>query len=449
MRLVQYDDQPLGAFIDPEEYARLAGVIAHHHAELVEKRRDGAMLGWFDYPQRIREETLSAVHSVALRIREEADVFVVIGIGGSYLGAHAAIRMLSEGETGPEVVFIGHHLSSWALERLRARLHGKNVFVNVVSKSGTTTEPAVAFRLLKADLEARYGKEGARRRIIATTDPSSGALRAMAERYGYTSFDIPRDVGGRFSVLTPVGLLPMAVAGIDIEAVLSGARAMMTALASPDVETNAAYRYAAARYILYQKGYDVELFAGFSPRFEAFGGWLAQLFAESEGKKGRGIFPVAGQYTTDLHSIGQYVQEGRRRLFETFLWTDEEGAEVVVPPADDDLDGLGYLVGRDVQWINAQAMWGTLIAHRDGGVPVSRIVVSRLTAETFGALVMFFERAVAMSGSLLGINPFDQPGVEAYKANMFALLGKPGHAERGAEIRRKIEALQTRDESDA
>ncbi|MBT9281621.1 MAG: glucose-6-phosphate isomerase [Hydrogenibacillus schlegelii] len=443
MRPIRLDAASYRPFVAPEEMERAADVVRSLHPTLVERRSESAMVGWLDYPSRIGEETLGGVEAIAERVRRDADVFFVVGVGGSSLGARAALEFLGRDAAAPEIRFVGEDLSPTSLVEALEAVRTRRVVLNVVSKSGTTTEPAVAFRLLREALETAVGPAEARRRIIATTDPSGGALRAMAEAEGWTSFDIPRDVGGRFSVLTPVGLLPMAVAGIDVRRVLAGARALMAAPEGTDPAADDPNRYAMLRHILYLKGYAIELFVGFTPRLSGVGAWLRQLFAESEGKNGRGIFPVTGKYTTDLHSIGQYVQDGRRLLFETFLWLEDEGVDVTVPDRAA-ADGFDYLRGRSLQWMNEQAMWGTYVAHRNGGVPVGRIVLRDRSPETFGALVMFFERAVALSGMLLGVNPFDQPGVEAYKANLFALLGRPGYEARGEALQAEIAALLDR-----
>ncbi|PTQ57526.1 MAG: Glucose-6-phosphate isomerase [Candidatus Carbobacillus altaicus] len=440
---ITYDGKTLSPYIEDVEYDRLLPAVRIFHEQIVHKARDAKYLGWLDVVE--ARDVLLEVRKVAEMLQKTVDVLVVIGIGGSYLGARAALEALSpelkHTSNVPAIEFIGHHMSAWELNGLMQRLKGRHFAINVISKSGTTTEPAIAFRLLKDLLIAEVGEEEAKRRIIATTDPKQGALRAMADKEGYTSFAIPPEVGGRFSVLTPVGLLPLATAGIDIEALIDGARVMKAHFFDEKEDLLERYRYALSRTVLYQKGYDVELFSCFEPRLAGVGDWLVQLFAESEGKNRRGILPVRTQYTTDLHSLGQYIQEGRRMLFETMLWIEEADAHITVPPAKVDLDGLGYLEGMSLHWIQEQAMHGVMLAHSDGGVPVSRLVLPKLDAYHMGALLMFFELSVAMSGQLLGIHPFNQPGVEAYKQNMFALLGKPGYEAKREELRRRLRSF--------
>jgi len=406
------------------------------------RSRSGAgaeFTGWMALPEQPQEE-LNRILETAQTIREEADVLIVIGIGGSYLGARAVIDACEHNTEGvsPEVLYAGHHLSGRYLASLLDSLADRRVCVNVVSKSGTTTEPALAFRAVKLWMERRYGRDGASRRILATTDAERGALRGLAASEGYRTFVIPDDVGGRFSVLTPVGLLPIAAAGIDIRALLSGAsRRKETALLA-DFDSNPALRYAAARTALSEAGKGVELLAVFEPCLSMLTEWWKQLFGESEGKEGRGIFPASVIDTTDLHSLGQFIQEGRRLLFETFLIVRESGGTFIVPPMEGDADGLGYLEGRDLSWINERAMQGTALAHSEGGTPVMRLEIEGIDPYAVGALLYMFQVAVAVSGYSAGVNPFDQPGVEAYKRNMFALLGKPGYEKEGDELRRKL-----------
>ncbi len=392
--------------------------------------------GWLDLPRHYDRSEFARIQEAAAQIRHDADALVVVGIGGSYLGARAAIEMLGhsfynqlprERRQGPAVYFAGHQISGTYLTHLLELLEDREVAVNVISKSGTTTEPAVAFRVLRAWMERKYGKEGARRRIYATTDRARGALKQMAATEGYESFVVPDDVGGRYSVLTPVGLLPIAAAGIEIEAMIQGAAEAMAAYADPDLAVNDSYRYAAVRNILYRKGYTVELLVNYEHGLHHFAEWWKQLFGESEGKDRKGIFPAAVHFSTDLHSMGQYIQEGRRGLFETVLWVQHPRADHHVPHDAENLDGMNFLAGQTMNEVNRRACEGTLLAHADGDVPNLKIVVPELTARWFGNLVYFFEKACAISGYLLGVNPFDQPGVEAYKRNMFALLGKPGY----------------------
>jgi len=407
--------------------------------ELVHNKsgRGSDFLGWTQ-PPAVDGDVVKSVLGAAEKIREQADVLLVIGIGGSYAGARAGIEMLGhtfrnqlagkEDRGGPEIYFIGHNLSATYMSHLFGLLQGKDVAVNVISKSGTTTEPAVAFRLVREFMINKYGLEAAAKRIYATTDQSKGALRQLATTEGYTTFVIPDDVGGRYSVLTPVGLLPLAAAGIDIVAMLQGAHDAAAAYASPKLEENACYQYAVARNNLYRQGKGIELLVSYDPRFITFAEWWKQLFGESEGKEAKGIYPASVQFTTDLHSMGQYIQEGPRHLFETVLWVEEPGHDdLVIPSMDQDLDGLGYLEGKSINFVNEKACLGTLEAHQEGGVPNLVVRIPELTAHSVGHLFYFFEKACAISGYLLDVNPFDQPGVEAYKKNMFRQLGKPGY----------------------
>ncbi|MCI2804163.1 glucose-6-phosphate isomerase [Staphylococcus pettenkoferi] len=399
-------------------------------------------LGWLDLPVDYDKEEFKRIIEVAKRVKGHSDVFVVIGIGGSYLGARAAIEMLTSSFRNstefPEIVFVGNHLSSSYTHELIQYLDGKDFSVNVISKSGTTTEPAVSFRLFKQLLEDKYGKDEAKERIFATTDKEKGALKQLATNEGYETFVVPDDVGGRYSVLTAVGLLPIAVAGIDVEAMMQGAAKAREELSSDELENNIAYQYATIRNILYTKGYTTEMLINYEPSLSYFNEWWKQLYGESEGKDYKGIYPSSANYTTDLHSLGQYVQEGRRFLFETVLKVDTPKHDIKIEEAPDDLDGLNYLAGKTMDEVNTKAFEGTLLAHTDGGVPNLVVRVPRLDAETFGYLVYFFELACAMSGYQLGVNPFNQPGVEAYKQNMFALLGKPGYEDKKEALEKRL-----------
>ena len=381
-------------------------------------------LGWVDPGKIVSSAEISAIKEYADRIRSSSDTLVSIGIGGSYLGARAVIEALGEGD-GPEVVYAGNSLSAFEHTRLLKKLDGKRFSINAISKSGTTTEPAVAFRIFRDLLEQRVGKDEARKRIVATTDAKKGALRRFAGEEGYDTLTIADDVGGRYSVLSPVGLLPIAVAGIDIDALLQGAQDMAAASNNTDLTRNPIYFYAAARNILYRQGYVTEIFASFEPRMHYVAEWWKQLFGESEGKDHMSLFPAAVELTTDLHSMGQWIQEGQRNIVETFVILDGGEPDLRIPKADNDLDELGYLEGKTMFEVNHAAYEATSLAHRDGGVPNSAVRLKQLDAYGLGALIYFFERACGISGYLLGINPFNQPGVEAYKTNMFALLGKP------------------------
>lgn len=399
-------------------------------------------LGWLDLPVDYDKEEFKRIIEAAKRVKGHSDVFVVIGIGGSYLGARAAIEMLTSSFRNstefPEIVFVGNHLSSSYTHELIQYLDGKDFSVNVISKSGTTTEPAVSFRLFKQLLEDKYGKDEAKERIFATTDKEKGALKQLATNEGYETFVVPDDVGGRYSVLTAVGLLPIAVAGIDVEAMMQGAAKAREELSSDELENNIAYQYATIRNILYTKGYTTEMLINYEPSLSYFNEWWKQLYGESEGKDYKGIYPSSANYTTDLHSLGQYVQEGRRFLFETVLKVDTPKHDIKIEEDPDDLDGLNYLASKTMDEVNTKAFEGTLLAHTDGGVPNLVVRVPRLDAEAFGYLVYFFELACAMSGYQLGVNPFNQPGVEAYKQNMFALLGKPGYEDKKEALEKRL-----------
>lgn len=403
-------------------------------------------LGWVSLPAALTDEVLDGIEAAGSRLRALADVVVVIGIGGSYLGAKAVMEALGDpfgymkGAAGPEVIFAGQNISEDYMWSLLEAVRGRSLAAIVISKSGTTTEPAIAFRIVRGEIERRYGREGARERIVAVTDASKGALRGEADREGYETFVIPDDVGGRYSVLTPVGLLPLAVAGADIRALVRGARDMRTACgADVGFADNPAARYAAARNALYARGYKIEILASYEPALGYFGEWWKQLFGESEGKRSRGIFPASVTYTTDLHSMGQYIQEGERIMFETVVSVEHPRHEIVVAREETDSDGLNFVAGKRLHEINRMAEMGVSLAHADGGVPNMRIVLPCVDEYNIGALLYFFERACGISGYMLGINPFDQPGVEAYKKNMFALLGKPGYEKEGHAIAERLE----------
>ncbi len=392
------------------------------------------MLGWIGLPSALTLEELLDIERAAASLRELADVIVVIGIGGSYLGAKTVLDALGDpfeflktDTAGPKIVFAGQNLSEDYLAGLLAALEGSEVAAIVVSKSGTTIEPAIAFRLVRQHIEKRYGKSGAAQRIVAVTDADKGLLKALAEREGYRTFVIPDNVGGRYSVLTPVGLLPMAVAGIDIDELIRGARDMEIAThAAVEAQENPAAVYAAVRNALYRKGYKIEILAVYEPALSSLAEWWKQLFGESEGKQGKGIFPAGVTYTTDLHSLGQYIQQGERTIFETVLSVSAPQREVKLEPETGDPDSLDYLAGKRISEINRMAQLGVALAHTHGGVPVIEIAIPEISPYWIGALLYFFEKACAISGRLLGVNPFDQPGVEEYKKNMFALLGRPG-----------------------
>lgn len=443
MTHIQLDYQKALSFFEQHEIDQQADLVKSVHRTIHEGTGAGSdFLGWVDLPVDYDKEEFARIQKSAKQIQSNSDVLVVIGIGGSYLGARSAIEMLTpafkKNEDTPEIIFAGHHLSSTYTQELIDYLEGKDFSVNVISKSGTTTEPAVAFRLFKKLLEEKYGKEEAVKRIFATTDKEKGALKQLATNEGYESFIVPDDVGGRFSVLTAVGLLPIAVAGIDIESMMSGAAKAREELSSDDVSENIAYQYATIRNILYSKGYTTEMLINYEPSLQYFNEWWKQLFGESEGKDLKGIYPSSANFTTDLHSLGQYVQEGRRFLFETVLKVESPKHTITIEEDPEDLDGLNYLSGKTVDDVNTKAFEGTLLAHTDGGVPNLVVKVPQLDAFTYGYLVYFFETAVAMSGYQLGVNPFNQPGVEAYKQNMFALLGKPGFEDKKKELEERL-----------
>lgn len=440
MSQITFDAAGSAAFITNAEWDHL-GPQVETAAQVLESRQGPGndFLGWLDLPVQYDKQEFERIEIAAANIQAQSEVLVVIGIGGSYLGAKAAIefcahsfynnlakdqRRSASGKALPEVYFAGTNISGTYLKHLQEVIGDRDFSVNVISKSGTTTEPAIAFRIFKKMLEAKYGKDGARARIYATTDKARGALKKLADQEGYETFVVPDDVGGRFSVLTAVGLLPIAAAGIDIKALMQGAadaRARFSA-AYPD---NDCYRYVAARNILHRKGKDIELLVNYEPRCHYIAEWWKQLYGESEGKDGKGIFPASVDFTADLHSMGQYIQDGKRHLFETVLEIEQPEADLSVFAEPGDLDGLNYLEGKTLDYINKKAAEGTRMAHIEGGVPNLTIRIPEATPYHLGGLFYFFEKACAVSGYLLGVNPFDQPGVEAYKKNMFALLGKP------------------------
>ena len=402
-------------------------------------------LGWVNLPSTISPDLLDEINTTAAHLRNECDTVVCIGIGGSYLGAKAVIEALSDSfapyrpATGaPKVIFAGQNIGEDYLFELMRHLDGKRFGIIVISKSGTTTEPAIAFRLLKEMLERQQGKEKAAKRIVAITDAHRGALRQLATEEGYRTFVIDDNVGGRFSVLTPVGLLPIAVAGFDIKALIEGALAMEKATLSGEYADNIALLYAATRNALYRAGKKTEILVNYNPKLHYFGEWWKQLYGESEGKDGKGIFPAAVDNSTDLHSMGQWIQDGERTIFETVLSVEKPDHEVIIPTDNDNLDGLNYLAGRRVDQVNKMAELGTRIAHVDGGVPNLRITIPALNEQSLGQLIYFFEKACGISGYMLGVNPFNQPGVEDYKRNMFALLEKPGYEKETEAIKSRL-----------
>ncbi len=437
---VKLNTRYVHSFVQEREIEALQGQVTLAHNMLHEGTGLGNdFLGWLDLPVNYDKQEFARIQAAAARIQQDTDVFVVIGIGGSYLGARAAIEYLKSNNYNfkkkdtPSIFFAGNSISGTQLSELLELCEGQRVSINVISKSGTTTEPAIAFRVFREYLENTYGHDEAVRRIYVTTDKARGTLKALADREGYETFVVPDDVGGRFSVLTAVGLLPIAVAGCDIEALMQGAATAREALADPSLDTNDCYRYAAARTALHRRGFAVELMVSYEPQYTMMNEWWKQLFGESEGKDGRGLLPDSVIYSTDLHSLGQYVQDGSNILFETVVKFDKPQKEVYIKEDADNGDGLNFLAGKPMSFINEKAFEGTVLAHTDGNTPNLVLEVKALDELSLGYLIYFFEKACAISGYMLGVNPFDQPGVESYKKNMFALLGKPGYeADRAA-----------------
>ena len=432
----------------PHEIEYLDPLVKTAHKMLHDKTGAGSdFLGWVDLPRDYDKEEFDRVKKAAEKIKADSDVLIVIGIGGSYLGAKAAIEMMShhfynslpkDKRKTPEIYFLGQNISGDYLNDVLEIIEGKDVSVNVISKSGTTTEPAVAFRVMKDYLEKKYGKQEAAKRIFATTDKARGALKSLATEEGYETFVVPDDVGGRFTVLTPVGLLPIAVAGIDIDLMMKGAAKAREDYKSDSVKDNECYAYAAARTALYNRGKDIEILVNYEPQLTYFSEWWKQLFGESHGKDGKGLFPASVNFSTDLHSMGQFIQDGTRNIFETVINVENMNSSFTIEANEDNLDGLNFLAGKTMDEVNKNAFKGTLLAHLDGGVPNIVLNLRDKKEESFGYMVYFFELANAISGYLLGINPFDQPGVEDYKKNMFALLGKPGYEELKAALEKRL-----------
>ena len=435
----------LRAFVSEEEINAIAPQVIEASRTLHARNGLGNdFLGWLDLPVDYDKEEFARIKAAAATIKK-SDILIVIGIGGSYLGARAVIEALKSHNYNalpkdtPDIYFAGKSISPDELNDLITICEGKDICVNVISKSGTTTEPALAFRVFRDLVEKKYGKEEAKNRIFVTTDKARGTLKALADKEGYESFVVPDDVGGRFSVLTAVGLLPIAAAGIDIDRLMSGAAQAREALCEEDLEKNDCYKYAAIRNILYNKGRRVELLAAYEPRFDMMAQWYKQLFGESEGKDGKGIFPASVIFSTDLHSLGQYIQEsGASLMFETVLNIKKPQKEYVIEDVEGNLDGLNFLSGKPMSFVNEKAFEGTILAHCDGGVANLVLEVPELNEEELGYLIYFFEKTCAVSGYTLGVNPFNQPGVESYKKNMFALLGKPGYEDMQKELEARI-----------
>ena len=408
-------------------------------------------LGWVDLPETYDKDEFARIKKAAEKIKNDSEVLVVIGIGGSYLGAKAAIEFLSHSfynnlpkdkRKTPEIYFAGTNMSGVYLQHLIEVVGDRDFSVNVISKSGTTTEPAIAFRVFKKMLEEKYGKEEAAKRIYATTDKAKGALKTLATAEGYETFVVPDNVGGRFSVLTAVGLLPIAAAGINIDDLMAGAKDAMNDFANKNMDENQALQYAAVRNILHRKGKDLELMVNYEPRVHYLAEWWKQLFGESEGKEGKGLYPTSADFSADLHSLGQYIQQGQRLFFETVVSIGKPEVEFVIESDKENLDGLNFIAGKTLDYVNKKATDGVILAHVDGNVPNLGINIPEVTPYHLGYTFYFFEKACGVSGYLLGVNPFDQPGVEAYKKNMFALLGKPGYEEAGKELEKKLNEVK-------
>ena len=433
----------LEGFVADHEFDAIAPAVTAAHNTLAAKNGPGNdFLGWVELPTDYDKEEFARIKAAAEKIKAKADVLVVIGIGGSYLGARAAIELLKSPfynnlkKDTPDIYFVGNNISATYLNEVLSICEGRDICVNVISKSGTTTEPALAFRVFKKLLEDKYGKEEAKERIFATTDKAKGTLKELSDEMGYETFVVPDDVGGRFSVLTAVGLLPIAVAGCDIDALMQGARNAQQKYANDD--GNDCYKYAAARNILYRKGKKVEMLVSYDPAFTLMGEWYKQLFGESEGKDGKGIFPSAATFSTDLHSLGQFIQDGSDIMFETVVNIKTPKQDFFIEEDAENRDGLNFLSNQNMSVVNSKAFEGTILAHTEGGVPNLVIDMDKIDEENLGELIYFFEKACAISGYMLGVNPFNQPGVESYKKNMFALLGKPGYEDQKAALEARL-----------
>ncbi len=435
----------LSGFVGEHELVAMAPQIETAHKMLHEKSGLGNdFLGWVDLPTNYDKEEFARIIKAADKIKNDSDVLIVIGIGGSYLGARAAIELLKSPlynnlkKDTPDIYYVGNNISPTQLNEVLSICEGRDVSVNIISKSGTTTEPALAFRVFREYLENKYGKDGAVSRIYCTTDKEKGTLKQLANAQGYETFVIPDDVGGRFSVLTAVGLLPIAVAGIDITKIMEGAKKAQDELMDTDLNKNDCYKYVALRNALYRKGKGIELLVSYDPSFVMMAEWFKQLFGESEGKDQKGIFPAAVTFSTDLHSMGQFIQDGSRTMFETVVWIDKPKQDFFVKDDPNNFDGLNFLSNQDMSIVNKKAFEGTVLAHTEGGTPNIILNVPEMNEQEFGYMVYFFEKACAISGYILGVNPFNQPGVESYKKNMFALLGKPGYEEMKSELEARL-----------
>lgn len=446
MKKISLDYSKLDKFITKEELEAMQSNLVKANEDLVSRSGKGNdFLGWLDLPVDYDKDEYLRIKKAADYIKKNAKVLVVIGIGGSYLGAKAVLENLNhtfynelKDKNTPDIYFAGQNISGRYLKHLIEIIGDRDFCINVISKSGTTTEPAIAFRAFKNLIEKKYGKEEAKKRIFATTDKARGVLKTLADKEGYETFVIADDVGGRYSVLSAVGLLPIACAGIDIDALMSGAQAAREDSLVNDFSQNICYQYASLRNILYKKNYFIELLVNYEPRLHYFSEWWKQLYGESEGKDSKGIFPASVDFSTDLHSMGQYIQDGERKLFETILNVEENSEDVEILADEEDLDGLNYLATKNMDFVNKKAYQGTLMAHLDGGVPCMTVNIPKMDAYYMGYLIYFFEKACALSGYILGVNPFDQPGVESYKKNMFALLGKKGYEDLKEELEKRL-----------
>lgn len=445
---VSFDYSATSKFMSSIEVDMMKDAVSVAREQLVSGSGQGSdFLGWIDLPIDYDKEEFDRINKAAGKIQKDSEVLLVIGIGGSYLGARAAIEFLrhsfynsvsKEIRRTPEIYFVGNNISSLYMNHLKDVIGERDFSINIISKSGTTTEPAIAFRLFKKLLIEKYGKKEASARIYATTDKSKGALKNLASEEGYESFVVPDDIGGRYSVLTAVGLLPIAVSGADIKQLMEGAASMRKHCLEADYEDNDALIYAAARNVLHRKGKDIEILVNYEPSLHFVSEWWKQLFGESEGKDQKGIYPASVDFTTDLHSMGQYIQDGKRIIFETIVNIEKSSSEIILEEEEVDLDGLNYLAGKSVDFVNKNAMKGTLLAHTDGNVPNFMVNIPEQNEFYLGELFYFFEFACGVSGYLLGVNPFDQPGVESYKSNMFALLGKPGYEAQRKELQERL-----------
>ena len=448
MTKIKFDYSKAINYVSDEDIKELIPCIEAAHDALHNKTGKGAeFTGWVDLPKNYDKEEYERIKKAAQKIKSNSKALIVIGIGGSYLGARMAIEMLHHNffninekarNGGVQIFYAGNNISSAYLSDLVETVKDIDFSINIISKSGTTTEPAIAFRIFRKLLIEKYGVDGARERIYATTDKEKGALKNLADKEGYETFVVPDDVGGRYSVLTAVGLLPIAASGADIDAIMQGAKDAMEEYSSKDVTKNDCYKYAAARNVLYQKGKTTEIMVNYEPQVHYFAEWWKQLFGESEGKENKGIFPAAVDFSSDLHSMGQYIQEGQRIIFETVLFFNNPVKDIVIEEDADNVDGLNFLSGKTISYVNKKAYEGTLLAHTDGSVPNLVLNIEKMDEYALGNLIYFFEKACGISGYILGVNPFDQPGVEAYKKNMFALLGKPGYEKEKEELLKRL-----------